>query len=80
MVFLWFSNPIPSHPQRGPQRGGRRTGHHRGDCSDSLRLDLPGHSCLLLLAPEKFAEAKVGGSGLQIGVEDIYIYNINIPI
>lgn len=34
------------------------TGHHRGDCSDSLRLDLPGHSCLLLLAPEKFAEAK----------------------
>ena len=36
-----------------------RTCQHRSDCSDSLTLDLPAGSCILLLAPEKFAESKV---------------------
>lgn len=34
------------------------TQQHRSDCSDSLTFDLPAGSCILLLAPEKFAESK----------------------
>lgn len=34
------------------------SGQARQDCSDSVTLDIPSHSCLLLLAPEKFNDFK----------------------
>jgi len=34
------------------------TGKARSDCSDSLSLDIPSNSCLVLLAPENFEDCK----------------------
>mmetsp|Transcript_79308 Transcript_79308/g.139977 ORF Transcript_79308/g.139977 Transcript_79308/m.139977 type:complete len:862 (-) Transcript_79308:33-2618(-) len=34
------------------------TGQAKSDCSDSLSLDLPGSSCIVLLAPERFEDAR----------------------
>ena len=46
-----------------------RSGQARPDCSDSLTLDLPACSCLVLLAPEKFQEFKVESEEVEGGDE-----------